>query len=84
MESDGHPAVADEQAQVMHKLALANGAGAGAQTAIGTAVLGGMVTSTVLVIFFAPLFYVMIYKAISQKRSGKTGLNNELEGSAHE
>lgn len=65
-------------------LALANGAGAGAQTAIGTAVLGGMVTSTVLVIFFAPLFYVMIYKAISQKRSGKTGLNNELEGSAHE
>ncbi|MDR3298995.1 MAG: efflux RND transporter permease subunit, partial [Candidatus Accumulibacter sp.] len=48
-------------------LALANGAGAGAQTAIGTAVLGGMVTSTVLVIFFAPLFYVMIYRAFHMR-----------------
>lgn len=41
-------------------LALASGAGSGAQMAIGTAVLGGMVTSTLLVIFFAPLFYVLI------------------------
>ncbi|MDR3299116.1 MAG: efflux RND transporter permease subunit [Candidatus Accumulibacter sp.] len=52
-------------------LALANGAGAGAQTAIGTAVLGGMVTSTVLVIFFAPLFYVMIYRAMHRPSSDK-------------
>lgn len=35
--------------------------------AIGTAVLGGMVTSTLLVIFFAPLFYVMIYKALGMR-----------------
>ena len=64
-------------------LALASGAGAGAQTAIGTAVLGGMVTSTVLVIFFAPLFYVMIYKAISL-RSGKRKGAAMVEGNAHE
>ncbi|HOX26108.1 MAG TPA: efflux RND transporter permease subunit [Candidatus Krumholzibacteria bacterium] len=43
-------------------LAFASGAGSGAQTAIGTGVLGGMVTSTLLVIFFAPLFFVRIYQ----------------------
>ena len=44
-------------------LAFATGAGSGAQQAIGTGVLGGTITSTLLVILFAPLFYVMIYKA---------------------
>ena len=48
-------------------LVLAGGAGSGAQMAIGTAVLGGMVTSTLLVIFFAPLFYVLIYKAMGKR-----------------
>jgi hydrophobe/amphiphile efflux-1 (HAE1) family protein len=43
-------------------LAFATGAGAGAQKAIGTAVLGGVVTSTFLVTIFAPLFYVLIEK----------------------
>ncbi len=47
-------------------LALANGAGAGAENAIGTGVLGGMITSTVLVTLFAPLFYVMIYKVLGK------------------
>ena len=49
-------------------LALATGAGSGAQRAIGTGVLGGMITSTFLVILFAPLFYVMIYKAMGKHR----------------
>ncbi len=49
-------------------LALANGAGAGAQNAIGTGVLGGMITGTVLVILFAPLFYVMIEKTFGKRR----------------
>jgi len=49
-------------------LALASGAGAGAQNAIGTGVLGGMITGTVLVILFAPLFYVLIQKAFGQRR----------------
>jgi HAE1 family hydrophobic/amphiphilic exporter-1 len=48
-------------------LALASGAGAGAQTAIGTGVLGGMVTSTFLAIFFIPLFYVGIVQAFGRK-----------------
>ena len=53
-------------------LAIAVGAGAGAQTAIGTGVLGGMVTSTVLVTVFAPLFYVVIYKALGKHRKRVT------------
>ncbi len=53
-------------------LALASGAGSGAQMAIGTGVLGGMVTSTLLVIVFAPLFYVMIYKALGKHRKRVT------------
>ncbi len=48
-------------------LVIASGAGAGAQTAIGTGVLGGMVTSTFLAIFFIPLFYVGIVQACGRK-----------------
>ncbi|MBW1864086.1 MAG: efflux RND transporter permease subunit [Deltaproteobacteria bacterium] len=53
-------------------LTLASGAGAGAQKAIGTGVLGGMVTATVLVTLFAPLFYVMIYKLFGKHRKEVT------------
>jgi hydrophobe/amphiphile efflux-1 (HAE1) family protein len=49
-------------------LAFARGAGSGAQTAIGMAVLGGMITSTLLVTLFAPLFYVMIYKWLGKHK----------------
>jgi multidrug efflux pump len=48
-------------------MALAGGAGAGAQKAIGTAVLGGVVTSTFLVTLFAPLFYVVIFRMFGGK-----------------
>jgi multidrug efflux pump subunit AcrB len=48
-------------------LAIASGAGAGAQKAIGTAVIGGVVTSTLLVTVFAPLFYVLIYKLFTRR-----------------
>jgi len=41
-------------------LAIAHGAGAGGQNAIGTAVIGGMVSATVLAILFVPLFFVLI------------------------
>lgn len=47
-------------------LALATGPGAGAQKAIGTATLGGVVTSTFLVTIFAPMFYVLIQKTIGR------------------
>ena len=50
-------------------LAIAKGAGAGAQQAIGTSVLGGMITATFLAIFFIPLFYVMIVQLFTRKKS---------------
>ncbi|MCO5787876.1 hydrophobe/amphiphile efflux-1 family RND transporter [Pseudomonas sp. G11-1] len=50
-------------------LALASGAGAGSSHAIGTGVIGGMLTATVLVIFWVPLFYVMVSSLFSRKIS---------------
>jgi hydrophobe/amphiphile efflux-1 (HAE1) family protein len=47
-------------------LAIATGAGAGAQVAIGTSVLGGMITGTFLAIFFIPLFYVFVVQVFGQ------------------
>jgi len=61
-------------------LALASGAGSGAQRAIGTGVLGGVVTSTFLVILYAPLFYVMIYKLIGKHRK-RVKKNNGIDQS---
>ncbi|MBW1801904.1 MAG: efflux RND transporter permease subunit, partial [Deltaproteobacteria bacterium] len=49
-------------------LAVTTGAGAGAQNAIGTGVLGGVVTATFLVTLFAPLFYVLVEKAFGRRR----------------
>ena len=41
-------------------LALAHGAGAGSQNDIGTGVVGGMITATVLAIFFVPVFFQLV------------------------
>jgi multidrug efflux pump len=41
-------------------LALATGAGANSRIAIGTSVVGGMLTATLLAIFYIPLFFVMV------------------------
>ncbi|MDX3893125.1 efflux RND transporter permease subunit [Pusillimonas sp.] len=41
-------------------MALASGAGQGSQHAIATGVVGGMITATVLAVFFIPLFFVVV------------------------
>ena len=41
-------------------LALSSGAGANSQRAIGTGVMGGMITATVLAVFFVPIFFVVV------------------------
>ncbi|MES2944677.1 MAG: efflux RND transporter permease subunit [Pseudomonadota bacterium] len=41
-------------------LALASGAGSAAQRAIGTGVIGGMITGTILAVFFVPIFFVVM------------------------
>jgi hydrophobe/amphiphile efflux-1 (HAE1) family protein len=52
-------------------LVLTTGAGAGAQNAIGTSVLGGMVTGTFLAVFFIPLFYFVISRLMGRERPRK-------------
>ncbi|HEY4090954.1 MAG TPA: efflux RND transporter permease subunit [Luteibacter sp.] len=49
-------------------LVLGAGAGAGAQHALGTAVIGGMVSGTVLAIFFVPLFFVLVGRLFMRKQ----------------
>jgi len=53
-------------------LAISTGAGAGAMNAIGTGVLGGMVSATILVVIFAPLFYVLIERIFGKKMRRKS------------
>lgn len=50
-------------------LALATGAGSQGQNAIGTGVVGGMFTSTLLAIFMVPLFYVVVRRWFPDKPS---------------
>ncbi|HEY4466421.1 MAG TPA: multidrug efflux RND transporter permease subunit AcrB [Klebsiella sp.] len=48
-------------------LVISSGAGSGAQNAVGTGVMGGMVTATVLAIFFVPVFFVVVRRRFSKK-----------------
>jgi multidrug efflux pump len=41
-------------------LAISTGAGSGGQNAIGTGVVGGMLSATVLAVFFVPMFFVAV------------------------
>jgi multidrug efflux pump len=50
-------------------LAIATGAGSGAQRAIGTGVLGGMVAGVTLGLFFIPLFFVVIERLFVQRQA---------------
>ena len=48
-------------------LAVARGAGSAGQNAIGTGVIGGMITATLLAIFLAPVFYVVVREVFKGK-----------------
>ena len=50
-------------------LAIATGAGAQSRIAIGTAVIGGMVTATVLAIFYVPLFFVLVRRLFRSRHA---------------
>jgi len=49
-------------------LAISTGAGAGSRVAIGTGVIGGMISATILAIFFVPLFFVLIMRYFTKYR----------------
>jgi len=50
-------------------LAVATGAGAGSQNDIGTGVIGGMLTATVLAIFFVPMFFVLVRRVFRNRHA---------------
>ena len=60
-------------------LAIATGAGANSRVAIGTSVIGGMLTATLLALFFIPLFFVLVRRGVregvaaARRRFGKRG-----------
>ena len=49
-------------------LAISSGAGSGSKHAIGTGVIGGMLSALVLAIFWIPLFYVLVCSLTERKR----------------
>ncbi len=67
-------------------LALASGAGSGAQRAIGTGVVGGMIVGTLLGIFFIPLFFVLVERLFLQPKTPapKAAESIEAAGASHD
>ena len=60
-------------------LALASGASAGSSHAIGTGVIGGMITATVLAIYFVPLFYVVVNNLFKRRKPAADAGKQEPE-----
>jgi len=60
-------------------LALATGAGSGAQNAVGSGVLGGTIAGTLLGIFFIPLFYVLIKRLFKDRPAAVTAAGTTRE-----
>ncbi|PTE20192.1 multidrug efflux RND transporter permease subunit [Cereibacter changlensis JA139] len=54
-------------------LMLARGAGSEIQNAIGTGVFGGMVSATVLAVFFVPVLYVLVGRLTRRASDDQTG-----------
>jgi HAE1 family hydrophobic/amphiphilic exporter-1 len=66
----------------VYPLVNANGAGAGSRRALGTAVFGGMLSSTILAVFFVPAFYV-VWQRISEWRSKPVPAQEVVNGATH-
>lgn len=47
-------------------LVISNGAGSGAQNAVGTGVMGGMIAATILAIFFVPVFFIVVHRFFTE------------------
>ncbi|TVV74401.1 efflux RND transporter permease subunit [Sphingomonas solaris] len=57
----------------MVPLFLASGAGAASRRAVGTGVMGGMITATILGIFFIPVFYIAVRRWLTRKQPHAAG-----------
>ena len=56
-------------------LAISTGAGANSRIAIGTSVIGGMLTATILAIFYIPLFFVLVRRGV---RDGLAAIHERI------
>jgi len=61
-------------------LAIATGAGAGGRIAIGTGVIGGMLTATVLAVFLVPVFFVWVRSMFKGRRRENENLQPRAIG----
>jgi multidrug efflux pump len=52
-------------------LVIATGAGANSRVAIGTGIIGWTLTATLLVVFFVPLFFVLMKRFFTRHRSSQ-------------
>ena len=59
-------------------LAIAAGAGAGGRIAIGTGVIGGMLTATVLAVFLVPVFFVVVRSAFKDRPVDEAAVASQL------
>jgi multidrug efflux pump len=64
-------------------LAISTGAGANSRIAIGTAVIGGMLTATVLAIFYIPLFFVLVRRSVRNGLARLRGKPMSEHGAGH-
>ncbi|WP_323927978.1 efflux RND transporter permease subunit [Aeromonas veronii] len=60
-------------------LVISSGAGASSRNAIGTGVMGGMISATVLAIFFVPLFFVLVMRYFTSRKSKEARMAAAVE-----
>ncbi|MCC3733797.1 multidrug efflux RND transporter permease AcrD [Rouxiella badensis] len=60
-------------------MATSQGAGSGSQHAVGTGVIGGMISATVLAVFFVPLFFVLVRRRFPGKGEQPTLINEIID-----
>ena len=60
-------------------LAIASGASAGSQQAIGTGVMGGMLSATILAVLFVPVFFVVVMRLFDRRRNAAEALEGAAE-----
>jgi multidrug efflux pump len=65
-------------------LVIATGAGSASQRAIGTGVMGGMITATVLAVFLVPVFFVVIRKIFKGSERQRKLAAHEMNDKNHE
>jgi multidrug efflux pump len=65
-------------------LVIATGAGSASQRAIGTGVMGGMITATVLAVFLVPVFFVVVRKIFKGSERQRKLAAHEMNDKNHE